>query len=199
MAYYPPDYRRVGLNNDGRMPPAEVVQFSTKSKPVWFQGDAQRRVKKPYYHLVWPKDKNRGMFGRLKDVLQNKGPDIYLSVSARKNEYSTNRPLHGRWSNWPLLDPRITGSISDLWPGQHKFSGPCWVSNSKVFGRDANKRYNFQTRKYEDEHPGMWTDAIWQGPHKDSNWPDQYRNRRGLWLQDDNWDPSFPGQDINDI
>ncbi|KAF1978497.1 hypothetical protein BU23DRAFT_449678 [Bimuria novae-zelandiae CBS 107.79] len=163
-------------------------------RPAWFQCGAKRRVKHPYYHLVWPKDKDRGKFGRLKDILQGKGPDIHLTMSAKRQDYDNNRPLHGNWTGWDYLDWRITGLPGiPPWPGQFQFPGPSWAD------RKPWMKYNFKTRKYESLDPIMCTGAIWQGPRKNTDFPDQYRNVWGDWRQNNSWNPAGPGQDINDI
>ncbi|KAF2444918.1 hypothetical protein P171DRAFT_286172 [Karstenula rhodostoma CBS 690.94] len=188
----PPGYSYKGFNgNRGKLAPAEYVRNYHTGVKGWEQGGVRRRKVKPYYHLVWPKDKDRGNLGRFKDILQGKGPDIHLSISAQKHDYMVNRPLRGRWSNWERLDPRLSGP--NPWPGQYNaLKAPCWVG-------DASKKYNFHTRKYEDFHHGMWTDAIWQGPNKNSDWPDQYRDVYGVWRQDRHWQPRAPGQKMKNI
>jgi hypothetical protein len=187
----PPAYQRVGPFNTGRLPPADYLHEPGTGIKGWYQYGVRRKVKKPYYHLVWPKDKDRGNLGRLKDILQGKGPDIHLSISAQKNDHMHNRPVHGIWSNWPHLDSRISGRYP--FPGQHNFKkGPWWVG-------DSSKQYNFRTRKYEHYHRDMWTDAIWQGPHKNSKWPHQFRDDNGMWLQDKAWHPRAPGQKMKNI
>jgi hypothetical protein len=156
----------------------------------WTQDGVPRRKVKGHYHLVWPKDKDRGKFGRFKDIIQNKGPDIYLSIGAQKHDYTWNRPVKERWSGWHL---DRSGSLYD-WPGQfvHKELEPFWVGKQ-------SKYYNFHTRKYEDWHPGMWTDAIWQGPGKNSDYAVQVRNVDGMWYKEQSWDPRVPGQKMSQI
>lgn len=186
---YPPQYISAGRRRDGRLDPAEYVDVPTIPRG-WYQAGARRKKVKPYYHLIWPKDKDRGKLGRLKDILQGKGPDIHLSISAQKNDHLHNRQLRGRWSNWPGFDRRVSGV--NVWPGQFTLRDPFWVG-------DGSTQYNFFTRKYEGFHPAMWSDAIWQGPHKNSQWPDQYRDVNGKWRQDDGWDPRRPGQNMRNI
>lgn len=187
-----PSYVNVGLYNRGRLKPAELLQVPGRTKPIWVQDGVNKRLKeKPHYHLVWPRDRKTTMFGRLKDIIQGKGPDIHLSYSALKEDYSTNRPLHGRWSGWEYLDPRLQPG-PNMWPGQYKFGGPPWVNNTKLLGRDPAMLYNFGTRKYERYHSNMCSGAVWQGPYMKFNLPDQYRTVRGSWKQDRNWIPSTP-------
>ena len=192
-----PAYAYVGRNNRGRLNPAEVLDSPGAGKPAWWQFGARRTLTepRPFYHLVWPKDKKRGRMGRLKDIIQGKGPDIHLTMSANKHDYMTNRPLHGRWSGWETLDQRMRPGPS-MWQGQYKLPAPCWVKNTSAFGRKPAMLYNFATRKFEKFHPSMWTDAIWQGPHKHDGWPDQHRDVFGHWWEDRNWDPSAPGQNM---
>ncbi|KAK3203277.1 hypothetical protein GRF29_112g746355 [Pseudopithomyces chartarum] len=192
-----PSYINVGFSNYGRSGPPELLQTSKYRKPTWFQDGVRKRPKdgKPFYHLVWPKDKKMNMFGRLKDIIQGKGPDIHLAYSARKKDYATNRPLHGRWSGWEHLDRRMRPGPK-MWAGQYELEGPFWVNNTSLGGRHPAMFYNFATRKYEPYHHKMWTDAIWQGPYE-KIMPDQYRTVRGTWRQDRNWNPSAPGQTVS--
>ncbi|OAG08208.1 uncharacterized protein CC84DRAFT_562426 [Paraphaeosphaeria sporulosa] len=179
----PPCYNLQGPYNNGKLLPAIFRSYPNYGMKGWTQGGVVRREVNPHYHLVWPKDKDRGKLGRFKDILQGKGPDIHLSISAQKNDYMWNRPVKEWWSGWRL---NRSGSLYG-WKGQKYLKGPPWVGKQSRF-------YDFCTRRYEDWHPDMWTDAIWQGPRKNSNWPHQIRDVYGVWHEDDSWDAGAPGQ-----
>ncbi|KAF9740235.1 hypothetical protein PMIN06_007039 [Paraphaeosphaeria minitans] len=188
LSQIPPHYNFHGPYNNGKLLPAVLRHYPNYGMKGWTQGGVFRTEVKPYYHLVWPKDKDRGKLGRLKDILQGKGPDIHLSISAQKNDYMWNRPVKERWSGWRI---NRSGSLYG-WPGQKRLQGPPWVGKQ-------TKLYDFCTRKYDDWHPDMWTDAIWQGPRKNSEWPHQIRDVSGMWYQNDSWNPFAPGQKMKNI
>ncbi|KAF2663988.1 hypothetical protein BT63DRAFT_461105 [Microthyrium microscopicum] len=91
--------------------------------------------------FVWPKDgrRDRTKFGRFMDIMQGKGPDIFVSEYGRKDQ-----PTRGRWTNRNWLD-------RDAWGREHlDLSTPSmpWAK------RRRNEAYNFRTSKYERERTG---------------------------------------------
>ncbi|KAF2205004.1 hypothetical protein GQ43DRAFT_363346 [Delitschia confertaspora ATCC 74209] len=140
----------------------------------WFQGGHRRRVKKPHYHFVWPKDGKRGgTMGRWKDILGNKGPDIHVTISADKNDYMYNRQRKDRWAGWSIFDDeeRPDGSL--------KYK-PSWV---RPF-RQPGKRYDFHTRKYGSPTYASWTGVRWQPePNEGIKYPSALRNYEGKWYE----------------
>ncbi|KAB8297650.1 hypothetical protein EYC80_001458 [Monilinia laxa] len=79
--------------------------------------------------FIWPKDgpkgrEHRGFWGRLNNIVTNRGPDIYVGKQG-----SRIRP--DRWQNWD--------SYHDEYKHVHEVTGPC----SRGF-----KRYDPYTRKY---------------------------------------------------
>lgn len=135
--------------------------FPWRSRPAeyyrgkgWEQDGFRRRgVKKPYYHFIWPKDgKNGSKWGRMKDILTGKGPDIHVTVSADKEDYMHHRQRRPRWARHADLEDR--GPDCSL-----RYDLP-WV---RPFRRYAGKRYDFRTRQYRRPDTHMWSDAIWEG------------------------------------
>lgn len=116
--------------------------------------------------FVWPRDGKRDhtKFGRLKDILQNKGPDIFVSNGLNA------RPTRNTWANRPWLDQDdgIVHSIASPMP---------WAR------RQRNQSYNFRTRKYDKEmvvvgpedygvipDPLVWTGCAWTRSPKPRPW-----------------------------
>lgn len=129
----------------------------------------KKQIREPYHHFVWPKDgKNGSKFGRFKDILTGKGPDIHIAISAEKGEYMHNRLRKSRWSRHTILDDRDPdGSLS-----QKKTP---WIKSR------GDQAYDFRTRTYRSPYRHMWTDAIWNGAR--GKHPSAYRNVYGDWRQ----------------
>lgn len=110
--------------------------------------------------------------GRLKDILQNKGPDVHVAVSAHKKDYMHNRPRKAEWArHWDLDDRGPFGELHD---------------HSHLQG----KAYDFKTRKFRHHYPGMWTDAKWQPePNEKIKYPKALRNVWGEWFQNPHYVP----------
>lgn len=137
------------------------------------------------YRWIWPRDKpsRKGHWGRLKDVLTNQGPDVFVSSDH-------NRPLRRRWTNRPWLDE--DDNALDL-----TTESPFWVKR----WRRPGVAYDFRTRKYKKDRPQVfeqwlfgaganpvgdpltWTDARWEGPSFGKHMPNAYRCRHGDWYK----------------
>ncbi|KAF2712323.1 hypothetical protein K504DRAFT_371777 [Pleomassaria siparia CBS 279.74] len=141
----------------------------------WFQNGHRRHRVKPHKHFIWPKDGQRGStLGRWKDILQGKGPDIHIALSADKMDYMWNRQRRTRWGRHTNLD--------DGGPdGSLRYELP-WIGRS---GTDTC--YDFRTRKYGKPNRNMWTDALWP---EERNWAYPYamKNVKGEWAQ---YSPNF--------
>ncbi|KAF2733091.1 hypothetical protein EJ04DRAFT_295073 [Polyplosphaeria fusca] len=117
----------------------------------WYQDGYKRRVKKPYYHFIWPKDgRNGSKWGRLKDIMTGKGPDIHVTIGAGKNDHMFHRQRRDTWAGHMNLDDR--GPDCSL-------SAAPWTRKSRDYA--ANTAYDYKTRKYRRRYDGMWTDAYW--------------------------------------
>ncbi|KAJ5895269.1 hypothetical protein N7495_006960 [Penicillium taxi] len=106
------------------------------------------------YGWIWPKDPRRGnpnhwpRHWRLKDILTNKGPDIYIgsiksykpnlspSATAGENTIAT-APKKTNWSRWEEQE--------------NKHKAIPWAR------RSTDERYDFRTRKYAIPDEGTWS------------------------------------------
>jgi hypothetical protein len=150
----------------------------------WFQDDRRLPKQKSSYAFVWPKDGKRdSKMGRLMDILQNKGPDMYLTKNAHRLDYMANRPTRERWAGWTNLDDR--DAYNSL--NSRKFAP--WVQKGIFGGRERGLGYDFRTRKYGVPNRATWTDARWQSGSKEYKWPEAIRNVYGDWYQDPQWLP----------
>ncbi|KAF2425240.1 hypothetical protein EJ08DRAFT_404064 [Tothia fuscella] len=113
--------------------------------------------------FVWPSDgKRKGTWGRWKDLMEGKGPDIYV---AGQNQ----RPSRDEWKN-RIQDDFI---FNDAVRPAHRFAK-----------RAGDKHYDFRTRRYRRDYPDRvnWADAIW--PRWDADQYDHplaYRCEHGDW------------------
>lgn len=79
---------------------------------------------KPQYAWVWLKDvKHQNWWGRCKDILTGRGPDIHVAISSGKQ---------GRQKVWPRRDDQAESAATDT----------PWAK------RTAGERYDFRKRKY---------------------------------------------------
>jgi hypothetical protein len=161
----------------------------------WTQGGhVLPNMRRNHYAWVWPKGGTRkGHWGMLKDILSNKGPDIYLTINARKTDYMRNRPFHHRFGRWPEFAEQECLDWYNLHPSNMEqilrwgdvdgaLQTPWWAK------RKGDVKYDFKTRRYARLHPGMWSDAKWpsrlQGPNQTflpRNWPTSFRDINGQW------------------
>jgi hypothetical protein len=159
----PPFYVQTDLPRKKR--PLEYCRYG-----LWHSDGRGKRVKKPHYHFIWPKDgKNGSKWGRTKDILTGKGPDIHVSISADKMDYMYNRPRKSTWAGWEDLDDRFYDNSLDSLP---------WTRKNREY---AGKSYDFYTRKYCRPTPFTWTDVQWKD--KPDRWglPAAVRDVDGEW------------------
>jgi hypothetical protein len=170
---------------------AEYVRGEPGVSRGWYQDGRKLRNVKASKAFIWPKDGKRGStWGRMKDVLQNKGPDIFVAFGARPTDCVSNRPPRAQWSGHSHLDDRgMTFSFNSK-----KFAP---FARAGLGSRSHGVRYDFATRKYTTPYRGMWSDAIWQQePHKKDKWhkyPEALRTVDGHWWQDARQLPQFRG------
>ncbi|OAL00714.1 hypothetical protein IQ06DRAFT_348062 [Phaeosphaeriaceae sp. SRC1lsM3a] len=162
----------------------------------WIQDGRILNKVKASKAFVWPKDGRRGTtWGRFKDILQNKGPDIYLTLNAEKHDYIHNRPSRARWAGHTNLDDPSPESSFPL--NSRKYAP--WVRRG-MLGRHPEAAYDFRTRKYVQPHESMWTDAIWQprgSGNKGNPFPEAVRNIFGEWFQDSHYLPRELGGPVD--
>lgn len=145
----------------------------------WIQDAHKRRVKKPHYHFIWPKDgKNGSKMGRLRDIATGRGPDMHVTISADKMDYMANRQNRSRWARHTNLDDRgPDGILSYELP---------WVRPHRRHRPDL--RYDFGTRTYRRADHSMMTDARWYDvPRKQFPYPRAWRDIYGDWTKHDPW------------
>lgn len=140
-----------------------------------------RHTRKRAGQFVWPRDKpGMTVFGRWKDVLSGKGPDVWV---ARKGSDEPHRPV---WSGW-----RRTGHIT---PGAVPYdnNGYKWTDRPDgpevFFGhhRGGKNFYDFRTRTYgRPDKPHVWTDVKRCGQHGVEIY------HRGRHEGDDWWEDRF--------
>lgn len=109
------------------------------------------------WQFVWPNDKHRGLWGRWKDILTNKGPDIFVA------EQHTHQPEKPIWSNWKTPGHQYPDDPRPRWDNYGKpfrqdkeFTG--------FFGcqrRDPDSKYDYATRRYRRPDDNVWSDAEW--------------------------------------
>lgn len=162
----------------------------------WYQDGRHLNRKKTEKAFIWPKDgKNGSTWGRLKDVLRNDGPDMYVAFGANKQDCVSNRPTRGQWSKQGHLEN------SSLGFGFNSRKYAPWTHDGGLGGRAPWKRYDFRTRKYIYPHDFMWSDAIWQPePYRNrahNKYPEAVRGSTGLWWQDTGYLPHFRGGPID--
>jgi hypothetical protein len=143
----------------------------------WLQDERRKRVRKPHYHFIWPKDgQNGSKWSRAKDILTGKGPDIHVTVSANKMDYMHHRHRKETWGNHLNIDDRRHEPLATL-------QAP-WANR---FRRDPNFRYDFLTRTYRRPDRHMMTDAIWKEgvSRKQCPFPRAFRDSNGDWWDHD--------------
>ena len=103
--------------------------------------------------MVWPRDKKGSSiwsWGRLKDILTSRGPDIWCS---RRGSLGPHRPV---WSNWRSPNPPAFTPWDNLgYLYKNEPDAPHWFWAE----RPQNVRYDFKTRKYRVPDLDTWTDA----------------------------------------
>jgi hypothetical protein len=170
---YPHVYLRT--DQEHRHRPAEYCPLQRG----WFQDGRRLRHVKASKAFVWPKDGREGTsWGRFKEVLKNRGPDIYLTLNADKHDYMHNRPTKAEWSRHENIDGRGISSACWIAP---------WTKRGMLAGRLGGQSYDFRTRKYGVPNRWTWTDAIWQPDsqrNKNCPYPEAVRDIYGRWFQD---------------
>ncbi|KAH7380624.1 hypothetical protein BKA66DRAFT_419826 [Pyrenochaeta sp. MPI-SDFR-AT-0127] len=161
----------------------------------WFQDGRKLRNIKASKAFIWPKDgKNGTKWGRMKDVLLNRGPDIFVAFGADKGDCVSNRPTRAQWSGHVNLDDRgLAHSFNE-----RKFAP--WTTDGLFGGRMPGLSYDFRTRKHCIPHRRMWTDVRWQSePRRDRSnpYPEAVRMSDGRWYQDYEYMPQFLGGDVH--
>lgn len=164
----------------------DVKEYSQDHR-AWIQDGKEFRGIKSHKAFIWPKDgRNGSRWGRMKDILQGKGPDIHIAISADKMDYMVNRPSRSRWSDWTCLDDRY--EAQDLAMSSAKYAP--WTRNCALGGRNERLSYDFRTRRYGKHNKYTWTDVQWQPePNRTRVYPEAFRSLAGDWYQDEHYIP----------
>lgn len=181
MSHFPPIFWPASMPHQ-----SSIKQYSQEHR-AWIQDGKKFRNIKSSKAFIWPKDgKNGSKWGRVKDILQDKGPDIHIAISADKMDYMRNRQHKSRWSGWTCLDDRDL----DLSMSPKKWAP--WTNNGALGGRAPGLSYDFRTRKYGKANKYTWTDAKWQPePNAQHMFPEALRSFSGNWYQDQHYVPLY--------
>lgn len=160
---------------------AKIKEYS-RDRRAWIQDGKKSPGIKSHKAFVWPRDgRNGSKWGRMKDILQDKGPDIHIAISADRMDYMKNRQHKSCWAEWTCLDNRDR----DVSMSSVKYAP--WTHNRALGGRAPGLSYDFRTRKYGKANPQTWTDVRWQPePNNIHVFPEALRSFYGDWYQDDN-------------
>ena len=115
------------------------------------RGNTHQKPEKIRKAIVWPNDGNRGFLGRLKDISQNKGPDMFVSGNPNRRPGAGDGPSRRRWTGHTDLEDD---------PNQRKLDKANFIEGKpkKVV---PERYYDFGDRKYHVErYTGMITDQI---------------------------------------
>ena len=112
---------------------------------------------------IWPKDKHQSSFGRFKDVLTGKGPDIFVQ---RQGDAGLHRSVwsgwnrHGLDSNWDRHGQFKTSPHSVL-PRHGESCNAMPLFDSASRRHREGQVYDFRKRKYGRAGPRVWSDVRW--------------------------------------
>jgi hypothetical protein len=99
--------------------------------------------------IIWPRDKKQGgahTWRRWKDILTNKGPDMWLS---QRNSPGLHRPV---WTGW---NQEGRDNLGYHYRNDNQVRPPRWAR------RPEWQRYDFHQRKYRMPDRLTWTDVKW--------------------------------------
>jgi hypothetical protein len=118
--------------------------------------------------FIWPSDgKRKSTWGRWKDLASKKGPDIYVAPLSQ-------RPTRNHWKN--RMQDFNLNELGEIESREDASRAMPWAN------RYLDKPYDFRTRKFRRDRPGVWADAVW--PRHDADQFDQplsYRCRHDEW------------------
>ena len=176
--------------------PAEQPYIQYHQGFGWHQGGRKLRHFKPKYYWTRPHDgKRSGSLGRLKDVLTNEGPDVFITINGDKRTLMRDRPQKWQWSRWGLTPQQFNDKqYYDPDAIEAEFMNPFetfWTNNSSR----AGAHYNFKNRKYETHQHGwsgslygygpgnrVWRDAQWRpGAKRSDTNPYNYQTPDTTW------------------
>ena len=158
----------------------------------------KNREPSPKKYWARPADgKRRGTLGRLLDVLTGEGPDVFIVLTKSRGTLQEDLPRRAQWSRWEALsyDDDHHGRCR----GEERGYARSEPSQFERSGAKQRGKYNFQTRKYEEDahiarnrmHDGCWTDTRWpDGARRGDMNPQSFRDGRGQWWTEASRDAS---------
>ncbi|OQO10670.1 hypothetical protein B0A48_03968 [Cryoendolithus antarcticus] len=167
----------------------------TEYNPIlrqWEQnGIKMPRHWRPKHYFTRPSDGKRpGFLGRLKDVAQGEGADVFITTSGDKRTLMRDRPQRYDWAGWGL-------NPWELW--ERQTLDPDWRLQDQMLISEApwsvgvaprgGNRYNFRSRLFEDDgklarqpRSRVWMDARWApGVGRRSQFPECVKDMAGDW------------------
>ncbi|KAL8640396.1 MAG: hypothetical protein Q9228_002683 [Teloschistes exilis] len=150
------------------VPAVQALAQQDFQDPNWIWGQGPHapthppgKPRKP--QVVWPRDKKQKgahTWDRWKDLISGKGPDMWVG---RQGDNGPNRQA---WSHWGY---GVDGDEFDnLGYRDKRDGGPEGPEGWHVWmgTRSAEKKYDFNTRRYEIPHDKMWSDVKWDSKGK---------------------------------
>jgi hypothetical protein len=118
--------------------------------------------------FVWPSDgKRKSTWGRWKDIAMGTGPDIFVAPRSQ-------RPTRNHWKN-RMQDININEQ-GEIEAQEDASRAMPWAKRHK------DKPYDFKTRTFRRDRPGVWAEAVWPRHEADQyDQPLSYRCRHGDW------------------
>ena len=157
----------------------------------WARGiygpEPPRHPRKRASQFVWPRDKpHSSIFGRWKDVLQGKGPDVWVT---RRGSDGPHRPVWSGWRTQGLISHGAVEYDNLGYKYVEKEDGP-----DLMFGHRAKDKrfYDFRTRTFGRQNkPHAYTDIKYCKQHRVPIY------HRGRHEADDWWEGQFAADGSN--
>lgn len=126
---------------------------------------------KQHHAWIWPNDARRSKSGRFRDILNSKGPDIFVASNPNRASGAIDGPTRRRWAGHQKFEDSERDRLLD---SMNHFGGA---------RRTKRPYYDFLTRRYRPEYYfGMWTD-VKRYPGAPKNMPSSFESypNVGYW------------------
>lgn len=176
-----------GIKHRTARPPKHFSKLHTTTLPALTATNMSPRLA-----WIWPKDPRPGnpshwpRLWRLRDVLTNRGPDIYI------DKIHTGKDRKVNWSRWPdahpVSDEEHCACCCDC-KRRGKTKEKARTANDAPFlsaRRHSAERYDFRTRKYVVPDRGTWSGVEYcdgghgRGRSEKHHIPVRYWDRDGM-------------------